>query len=700
MDMTRTTAVALLSFTVLAGSVVAQPVEPPDPPLVNWTAPPYWSVPAGEQARERLATAQATDVQGATTESASPTTILPFTAVTPCRLYDSRANAPFTGDSTFSSNGKTEDFDFYDASTTPYGPNGNPNGCTLPPAGAAGAWSLKFTYRTSSAAQGVLTAFPGNLGSAPAIGTILGVPGAFTSGSAIVPAGSDADTTIKLYVQYAAAAVVIDYNGYFAKQPVVTTLNTLSGDVTLSPGSNIAITPSSNTLTIAMTGVAGGTLPGGTSGQTLYSNGSGWLASSVLTNDGLSNIGISGDLNLPATTSIAGGVINFGGFPFIHCYFGVGTFGFNTFVGTGAGNFTMGGTSADGSINTAVGASSLSTNTTGYENTAIGYFSLHANTSGADNTASGAGSLAANTTGAQNTASGVGSLNANTTGNDNTAAGTSSLGANTTANGNTAVGYEALQKQSYDPGSGPWDSHNTAVGLQALYFNQPTAASNGIQNTALGGLSLYSNTTGSNNVAVGHYAGFNLTTGNLNIDIGNEGVAGEANTIRIGNVQTRTFIAGIRGIPTGQTNAVAVLVDSNGQLGTVSSSLRFKQDVADMGDASSRLMELRPVTFHYKTQPNGPLQYGLIAEEVNEVMPELVVRDATGQIESVAYHVLPAMLLNELQKQQTTIQAQQAQIESRNARIASLESRLSAQQTEMAAFAVRLAAIEARPAAR
>ena len=113
----------------------------------------------------------------------------------------------------------------------------------------------------------------------------------------------------------------------------------------------------------------------------------------------------------------------------------------------------------------------------------------------------------------------------------------------------------------------------------------------------------------------------------------------------------------------GNSDAIPVMIDTNGQLGTVSSSLRFKRDVADMGGASSRLMELRPVTFHYKTQPDGPLQYGLIAEEVEQVMPELVVRDATGQVETVAYHELPAMLLNELQKQQATIQAQQTQIE-------------------------------------
>jgi polyhydroxyalkanoate synthesis regulator phasin len=222
-----------------------------------------------------------------------------------------------------------------------------------------------------------------------------------------------------------------------------------------------------------------------------------------------------------------------------------------------------------------------------------------------------------------------------------------------------------------------------------------------VYNTAIGFSAMNVNTTGSSNIAIGGDAGTVLTTGSYNIDIGNIGVAGEGNTIRIGDInQTKTFVAGIRGRTTGQNNAVAVLIDSNGQLGTISSSLRFKQDVAAMGDTSSRLMELRPVTFHYKTQPDGPLQYGLIAEEVEQVMPELVVRDAAGQIESVAYHELPAMLLNELQKQQ-------AQIEAKDARIVALENQQTAQQSQIErersrndALEARLAALEARLAGR
>jgi hypothetical protein len=392
---------------------------------------------------------------------------------------------------------------------------------------------------------------------------------------------------------------------------VVTSLNVLTGDVTLAEGSNIAITPSGNTLTVAMTGVAGGTLPAGTASQTLYSNGSGWLASSALTNDG-TNVGISGNLSLPTTTSSTG-VIGFGGSRFLHNYAKPGSIGGNTFVGRQAGNFSMGGlNSQDGSYNTAVGNQSMVSNTTGYFNMA-----------------SGAGSLAANGTGFQNTA-----------------IGTSSMGSTTTG------------------------SNNAASGFQSLYANQV-----GSNNTASGALSLYSN-TGSNNIGLGFNAGAALSFGNYNIDIGNLGVAGEGATIRIGTAgqQSKAFMAGIRGVTTDVADAVPVLIASDGQLGTISSSIRFKQNVGDMGDASSRLMELRPVTFHYKSQPNGPLQYGLIAEEVEQVMPELVVRDATGQLETVAYHELPAMLLNELQKQQATIEAQQARLEAQQTEIDTLKA--------------------------
>ena len=202
---------------------------------------------------------------------------------------------------------------------------------------------------------------------------------------------------------------------------------------------------------------------------------------------------------------------------------------------------------------------------------------------------------------------------------------------------------------------------NTASGSQALQAN-----TTGNQNTAIGSQALSGNSTGVYNTALGVSAGANLTFGSANIDIGNLGVAGESSTIRIGDGnQTRTFIAGIRGVFTGVANAVAVVIDGNGQLGTISSSRRYKDDIADMDAASSALMKLRPVTFHYKTDHNASgrtLQYGLIAEEVAQVYPRLIAHSADGAIETVMYQFLPPMLLNEYQKLRRDFNAQSEEI--------------------------------------
>jgi len=301
-------------------------------------------------------------------------------------------------------------------------------------------------------------------------------------------------------------------------------------------------------------------------------------------------------------------------------------------------------------------------------NTAVGEFSLTNNTAGNHNTAVGKDSLSANTTGWSNVAVGKSSLWSNTTGEFNTAVGTVSLYFNTT-------GF-----------------HNAAVGISSLWSN-----TTGSFNTAVGRESLYSNTTGPTNIAIGYYAGYNLTTGNNNIDIGNTGVAGESSTIRLGTTgtHTRTFIAGISGVTTGAAG-VAVLVDSNGQLGTISSSRRVKDDIADMGPASRGLMQLRPVTFHYKSDQNSSgrtLQYGLIAEEVAEVYPGLVARSADGQIETVLYQFLPPMLLNEYQQQQRTIEALRARVDAGDEQIRTLTRRvlaLEALQQELMAALARL----------
>ena len=213
----------------------------------------------------------------------------------------------------------------------------------------------------------------------------------------------------------------------------------------------------------------------------------------------------------------------------------------------------------------------------------------------------------------------------------------------------------------------------------------------GNNNTAAGGGALSRATTGSNNIALGYAAGVKVTTGSNNIIIGNEGTAADLNTIRIGaqSTQTRTFVSGIRG--TTITGGQAVVVNADGQLGVISSSRRFKEDIEPMGDASNALMQLRPVTFRYKqAEEDGskPMQYGLIAEEVEQAMPGLVIYNSDGKPESVAYHLLPSLLLNEYQKQGHDLAAAKAEL-------AETKTRLETQDAEMAALKLAVSRLAA-----
>jgi hypothetical protein len=265
------------------------------------------------------------------------------------------------------------------------------------------------------------------------------------------------------------------------------------------------------------------------------------------------------------------------------------------------------------------------------------------------NTAAGTGALPSHTSGgAANTAIGNGALNHNTAGSANTASGLEALYFNTTGGSNTADGNEALLNNTTGHG-------NTASGAFALYYN--TAGNN---NVAVGFNALTTLDAGGNNVALGANAGKNLTSGNRNIYIGNNGPSGtENNVIRIGQVQTRTFIAGIKGVP---VSGATVVVKANGQLGVVASSARYKTDIHDVADASDKLAQLRPVSYQYKTEP-GVTHFGLIAEEVDKVMPELVVRDEQNRPETVQYHELIPLLLKERQAQRVELARQRALIE-------------------------------------
>jgi hypothetical protein len=330
-----------------------------------------------------------------------------------------------------------------------------------------------------------------------------------------------------------------------------------------------------------------------------------------------------------------------------------------------AAGFTALNSNTTGSDNTAYGAATLYFNTTGTSNTATGSHALGVNGIGASNTATGAFALSNNTSGSDNTATGYATLYSNIGGN-NTALGSQALYKNETGNDNTATGYQALYANIggfsnaafgvvalYNNTSG---TRNAALGGGALLYN-----TTGSFNTAAGVEALLSNTTGSNNVAVGPAAGYRITTGSNNIEIANTGVAGDNGKIRIGTqgTQNATYIAGISGT---HVTGAAVYVTSTGQLGVLASSERYKTAVEPMGRRSEKLGQLRAVTFHLRNQPHGDRQYGLLAEEVAKVYPELVIRNEAGQAEGVRYEELTPMLLNEVQQQQQELQELKQQV--------------------------------------
>jgi Chaperone of endosialidase len=329
-------------------------------------------------------------------------------------------------------------------------------------------------------------------------------------------------------------------------------------------------------------------------------------------------------------------------------------------------------TDTTGSYNTAIGSGTLRANRSD-ANTATGTFALLNNTGGRQNTANGALALLSNTSGNVNTAVGYSALVSNTVGFQNTAVGDSTLGSNTTGDNNTASGSAALSNNTTGDG-------NTATGSGTLYNN-----GTGGGNTAVGASALFLNASGIVNIALGFHAG-DLTTGDNNIVIGNRGVEGESNTIRIGGgvfgygPQTAAFIAGISG-----TAVVGdpVVVDGNGQLGTVASSARFKKNIKPMDKTSEAILALKPVSFQYRSDSKGIPQFGLIAEEVAKVNPDLVVRNRNGEIYSVRYDQVNAMLLNEFlkehrknEKQEVTIARLEKQLETVTATLQKVSAQL------------------------
>jgi hypothetical protein len=355
---------------------------------------------------------------------------------------------------------------------------------------------------------------------------------------------------------------------------------------------------------------------------------------------------------------------------------GAGALALNTAdlnAATGAGALIL---NTTGTRNTANGAAALVFNDNGDFNSAVGSFALYNNTSGFSNNALGESALFENIHGAGNTAIGDLALEnndvtGNALGNFNTAVGAEALLANTDGNSNNAVGVQALTANTIG-------SFNEAFGVLALGSNQDGDANVGVGDSAMG-----ANVSGSFNTVVGAAAGADLTSGDDNIYVGataGSGVTSENGTIRIGDPEFvgACYIAGI----TGQTasDGAAVFVDANGKLGTVTSSARFKDDIKSMDNASDSILALRPVTFRYKKQVdvNRTPQFGLVAEDVAKVNPDLVIKGRDGKPYTVRYEAVNAMLLNEFLKEHKAFVVEQHKVEKLQATVAQQQKQIEA----------------------
>jgi len=315
---------------------------------------------------------------------------------------------------------------------------------------------------------------------------------------------------------------------------------------------------------------------------------------------------------------------------------------------------------------TAEGCLALQNLTTGAANTGVGWRALFTDMTGSFNTGVGAGTLVLNTSDS-NTAVGAAAMLLNTTGHDNVAVGTDALVHNDTGVQNTATGSFALFSNT---GGG-----NTATGAQALQSN--TIGGN---NTAIGAGTLFFTTNSNNNTALGANAGDSVTTASNVICIGANGA----------DVSDSCFIGNIRDVTTHINNAIPVLIDAAGQLGTMSSSKRFKKEIKPMDDASEAILALKPVTFHYKSDKTNRPEFGLIAEEVAEVNPYLVVRDKNGEIYTVRYEAVNAMLLNEFLKEHRKVEELTSTVATKLATVAELRSTVAQQQKRMEVLTARL----------
>jgi len=559
---------------------------------------------------------------------------LVYTPVTPCRIIDTRiAGGTIAAGTTRS---------FLVTGTNYSAQGGRATGCGVP-FGPTTAAVVNFVAVNPGGAGNLrVTPFGSAMPNASIINFSAGVN--LANGLVVAtcnPSSATCTSDITIQADVSATQLVADVEGYFQRVTtggvstalladaavtapkissgvVVRSLNSQTDAVTLAGTNGLSVTQGSGTVTVTSNATSTNT-----AGAIVARDGSGNFSAGTAT--------LAGNLGLPNTTAASVGVLTKGGTPFLHNY---GSY--CTFVGSGAGNLTL----------------------TGSANSALGYQALNADTTGGGNAAFGYRALSANTTGNYNSAFGYHALRANTTGNYNVAVGYGALNSHTDAWGNSAVGFYALLSNS----SG---AVNSAFGYGALHDTT------GGGNSAFGYSALYQNTTGFRNTAVGQNAGYNLTSGDDNVYIANSGVATESGTIHIGTVGTHsaTYIAGIDGATS--SSGVAVYVNSSGQLGTATSSRRYKEQIAGMDAESDVLLRLRPVSFYYRPEldETHQRQYGLVAEEVAEVAPGLVAYDEDGTPQTVRYHFVNAMLLNEVQKQRR-------QIDELKEQLARLEARL------------------------
>ena len=607
--------------------------------LKNWPAPLSWQ-PTTPSELEAVRVREASEYR-ITPQMAAPggggAQYNVLVAVTPCRLLDTRSNMPgIYGSSTYPgyqiwSAGSTHSIAVPGAPLGTYSAPGvasftpcslpsamaySANITVVPPAGMTFTFLAVCPTGTPAVTCQAATALTGYEGNTAGAGNIVG-------NAAVIPANAAGSFDLWINSQ---TAVVIDINGYYVSP----------GALMLGPGT--AAAPAISFTGDASSGIyssAAGTINIASSG----------INSLTISSNGLD---VAGDMNLS-------GVVRFQGSAGLAISAANGN--------TAAGALALG-VNSGGSNNSGLGYNALAFNSSGSQNTAAGGYALYFNNTGKYNTAQGYGALQSNTSGNYSTGVGYNALATFSGAGYNPATGAYALYADTIGQNNTATGYYAL-------GHATTGGQNTAAGYNALYSNAI-----GNNNTAAGFNALYFN-TGSNNIALGYQAGYYVVAGNDNIHIGNPGVSSDSGAVRIGasGTQKSFFAAGIRDVVTGAGDAIPVVIDSNGQMGTVSSSGTVKRDIRDLGDTTAVLMGLRPVRFRYKSQgPDAAEHYGLVAEEVAKVAPELVVRKPDGAIETVYYDKVGMLVLNELQNQHRIIESQAEVISRLEARLAKLNS--------------------------